>query len=99
MDTKIEQSDDIIKNDIFDMTDEESMTPKEYYDKYKGQTVSYKGMLNGNVAGYVEHYLIIGFINEIPKSNFAVVTVPLKYGVVFTILFLYKPATIVAWSV
>lgn len=65
MDTKIEQSDDIIKNDIFDMTDEESMTPKEYYDKYKGQTVSYKGILNGNVAGYVEHYLIIGFIDEI----------------------------------
>ena len=69
MDTKIEQSDDIIKNDIFDMTYEESMTPKEYYDKYKGQTVSYKGMLNGNVAGYVERYLIIGFNDEIGCIN------------------------------
>lgn len=43
------------------ITDEEVMTPKEYYAKYKGKFISYKGKLNGYVAGYVEHYLIIGF--------------------------------------
>ena len=43
------------------ITDEEVMTPKEYYNKYKGKFISYKGKLNGYIAGYVEHYLIIGF--------------------------------------
>lgn len=45
-------------------TDEEILTPQEYYNKHKGEFVSYKGVLNGEVAGYVEHYIIIGFDDE-----------------------------------
>lgn len=45
-------------------TDEETMTPQEYYEAFRGKFVSYKGKMNGKVAGYVEHYLIIGFDDE-----------------------------------
>lgn len=46
-------------------TNEETMTPKEYYEAFKGKFISYKDKMNGKVAGYVEHYLIIGFNDEI----------------------------------
>lgn len=39
-------------------------TPEEYYKNFKGKFISYKGKMEGKVAGYIEHYLIIGFDDE-----------------------------------
>ena len=49
---------------IKDLPFEETMTPEEYYANFKGKFVSYKSKMDGKVAGYVEHYLIIGFDDE-----------------------------------
>ena len=56
--------DELIKDLPFEKMPEETMTPEEYYENFKGKFVSYKGKMDGKVAGYVEHYLIIGFDDE-----------------------------------
>lgn len=56
--------DKFIKDMLFEKTPEETMTAEEYYENFKGKFVSYKGKMDGKVAGYVEHYLIIGFDDE-----------------------------------
>ena len=55
---------ELIKDMPFEKTPEETMTPEEYYENFKGKFVSHKGKMDGKVAGYVEHYLIIGFDDE-----------------------------------
>lgn len=56
--------DQLIKDLPFKKTPEETMTPEEYYENFKGKFVSYDGKMDGKVAGYFEDYLIIGFDDE-----------------------------------
>lgn len=39
-------------------------TTKDFYNSNKNKTCLYKNTMKGVVAGYVEHYIIIGFNNE-----------------------------------
>lgn len=39
-------------------------TAKAFYERNKGKSCLYKRSMNGFVAGYVEHYVIIGFTDK-----------------------------------
>lgn len=37
---------------------------KSFYEMYKNNQCSYKNAINGYIAGYLEHYIIIGFTDN-----------------------------------
>lgn len=41
-----------------------TMSCEEYYQLNKGKKVTYKDQMLGYVAGFLEHYIIIGFIDD-----------------------------------
>lgn len=60
----LEKNNDNAIDEVFGKTPEDTMTPEEYYKEFHGRIVSYKGKIEGYVAGFVEHYLILGFDDE-----------------------------------
>ena len=43
---------------------QEEIDCKSFYEMYKNDECSYKNAINGYIAGYLEHYIIIGFTDN-----------------------------------